>query len=136
MQEMERSSNWIWIDSTDTAGCEKEPYIVFFRKSFWHTGHVKISANCRYKLYINGSFVQEGPQKGSREMAYEDEASFEGLLRPGRNTAAVEVLYYPSDIGKRNHSLYDSPFPCLYIEEAGTGHELDNQGDGSLIDCI
>lgn len=55
-------SNWIWIK--DWAQADKtKPYVVYFRKEFTQAEQLRISANCRYKLYINGTFVQEGPKK-------------------------------------------------------------------------
>ena len=121
-----QTSSWIWLKDWDKRKPE-EPCIVYFRKRFREAGPLRISANCRYKLYINGQFVQEGPQKGTREAAYVDDAQIAPFCRSGENVAAVEVLYYPEDNGKRNDSLYYSPFPCLYIEDTGTKQELDGR---------
>ena len=121
-----QTSNWIWLEGWDKRKRE-EPCIVYFRKRFRKADRIRISANCRYKLYINGQFVQEGPQKGTREAAYVDDAQIASFCRPGENIAATEVLYYPEDSGKRNDSLYYSPFPCLYIEDPGEYRELDGR---------
>ncbi len=121
-----QTSSWIWLKDWDKRKRE-EPCVVYFRKSFKEAGSLRISANCRYKLYINGRFVQEGPQKGTGEAAFVDEAQIASFCREGENIAAVEVLYYPENSGKRNDSLYYSPFPCLYIEDTGAGKELDGR---------
>ncbi|HJA65808.1 MAG TPA: hypothetical protein H9955_05825 [Candidatus Mediterraneibacter cottocaccae] len=116
-------TNWIWMQ--DEIHDEREyPCIVYFRKEFNDAGKIRISANCRYKLYINGVFVQEGPQKGNAETAYADSADLGKYVRKGeKNTAAVEVLYYPEDPARRNDSLYYSQYPCLYIEDLGDAVE-------------
>ena len=121
------TSNWIWIRDREEAP-KDEPCIVYFRKRFRHAGKLRISANCRYKLYINDIFVQEGPQKGTAELAYADGADIHAYIREGENIAAVEVLYYPEDSSRRNDSLYYSPFPCLYIEDSGAEQELEGAG--------
>ena len=120
------TSNWIWNCRPEQAKYS-EACIVYFRKRFQKADRLRISANCRYKLYINGVFVQEGPQKGTRETAFVDEAFIGKYCRAAENEAAVEVLYYPEDAGKRNDSLYYSPFPCLYIEDPGPEHQLDGR---------
>ena len=151
MNENLLTNSFIW--TRDRANQEyREPCVVYFRKEFSCISDFYISANCRYKLYINGKFIQEGPQKGNRETAYKDKVccregiltdSFDASKTAGvgqtapaaaddaedgtkavlpKNVAAVEVLYYPEDASRRNDSLYYSRFPCLYIEAPG---ELD-----------
>lgn len=116
-------TNYIWLPqwSLEDAG---EARIVYFRRVFEleeipGSLHVQITANSRYKLYINGAFVQEGPQKGTAERAFLDTAELQAYVKPGRNVAAVEVLRYPENREKRNDSLYHSAYPCLYV----AGHE-------------
>lgn len=110
-------TNWIWTQDWSEKKKAEEPVIVYFRKKINHARQIKISANCRYKLYINGNFVQEGPQKGSNEAAYLDTADIEKYMEGQENVLAVEVLYYPEDFDKRNDSLYYSCFPGLYVED-------------------
>lgn len=57
---------------------------------------IKITADSRYKLYVNGEFVGEGPQKALdvREW-YVDSVEIGPYLHPGMNAAAVEVLRFP-----------------------------------------
>lgn len=63
-------SNWIWLEHWSVEK-QKEPVLVYFRKDmelctvlehFW----VRISADTRYKLYINGKLCETGPAKGDR----------------------------------------------------------------------
>ena len=116
MEQNYLTSSFIWLDQWEQVK-KNEPCVVYFRKPFVRAEKIRISANCRYKLYINGVFVQEGPQKGSAESAFGDEADVGPFLKDTVSTAAVEVLYYPEDPAKRNDSLYYSPYPCLYISD-------------------
>lgn len=126
MTDMLRS-NWIW--TPDWRFEERQtPHILFFRKEFGRADHVMVSANCRYKLYINGQFVQEGPQKGCAELAYRDPAKLAPFLSGDKNTAALEVLWYPEAPALRNDSLYYSPYPCLYVEDLSEKGELNGSG--------
>lgn len=118
--------NWLWTANFDPWKLEK-PCIVYFRKEFeineiQTAPDLLISANCRYKLYINGNFVQEGPQKGDPETSYKDRAKIGTYLKEGSNAVAVEVLYYPQNPLCRNDSLYYSPWPCLYAEGVLADH--------------
>ena len=56
---------------------------------------IKITADSRYKLYINGKFVQEGPQKPlDQKEWFVDTANAAPYLVPGANVVAVEVLRF------------------------------------------
>ena len=76
---------------------------------------IKITADSRYKLYINGKFVQEGPQKPlDQKEWFVDTANAAPYLVPGANVVAVEVLRFAAS---QNDSLYRTNTPCLYIED-------------------
>ena len=96
-------TNWIWLPEW-TLEDAAEPHIVSFRKQFElqnlpQTHTIRISADSRYKLYINGNFVQEGPQKAlSLKEWFVDRLDIAAYLREGTNTAAVEVLRYPTPV--------------------------------------
>ena len=96
------------------------PRIVCFRKvissdSVPENGILKISADSRYKLYINGRFIQEGPCKANKGSWYYEECRLKPYIRAGENCIAVEVLRYPEDFGRRNHSLLRTGLPFLYV---------------------
>lgn len=133
------TSNFIWTKEW-SSGDKEKPAVVYFRKKFVSHGipqkrEIAISANCRYKLYINGQFVQEGPQKGCNESAYKDPADIGAYLRDGDNVIAAEVLYYPENPDLRNDSLYYSQYPCLYVEDKNGADDKDGVGaDGERLD--
>ena len=121
-------TNWIWL-SEWTLEDAAEPHIVCFRKQFElqnlpQTHTIRISADSRYKLYINGNFVQEGPQKAlSMKEWFVDRLDIAAYLREGTNTAAVEVLRYPTPGLSMSHptgndSLLHTELPGLFVEDA------------------
>lgn len=123
---MHQTSHFIWTKDLNHK-IYTEPVIVYFRKKLIIDNqnikkNLYISANCRYKLYVNGVFLQEGPQKGFAEYAFKDPVCLnQSVLRTGENVIACEVLYYPQDQNKRNDSLYYSSYPCLYVEDTDDG---------------
>ena len=121
-------TNWIWLPEW-TLEDAAEPHIVCFRKQFElqnlpQTHTIRISADSRYKLYINGNFVQEGPQKAlALKEWFVDTADITDWLHEGANTAAVEVLRYPTPGLSMSHptgndSLLHTEFPGLFVEDA------------------
>ena len=57
---------------------------------------VRLSADCRYKLWCNGAFVSFGPAKGDGKVWYYDALDLAPWLRAGINVLAVQVLHYPA----------------------------------------
>jgi alpha-L-rhamnosidase len=56
---------------------------------------MRISANSRYRLWINGRAVTSGPCKGDRWRRYYETLDVSDYLREGTNIIAVKVVYYP-----------------------------------------
>lgn len=125
----EDKTNWIWCDSWEGKDLEI-PRIVLFRcvieiKNKPVNGKICISADTRYKLYINNCFVQVGPCKGDRQVWFFDTIDITSYVRTGENVIAVAVLRYPEHPEKGNHSMFRTATPGLYI----TGMILDENGD-------
>lgn len=53
---------------------------------------VRVLADARYKLWVNGRFVACGPCKGTRDRRYYDELDLTEYLVPGENRIAVTLL--------------------------------------------
>lgn len=114
-------THWIWIPGVEEKVMDK-PRIVYFRKVITiqtpeTERRIKISADTRYKLYINGVFVQFGPARGDRHIWYYDEVELTPYLRMGENVIAVEVLRYAVGYGTGNHGMFRSSTPGVFIEE-------------------
>ena len=122
-------TNFIW--TTDwTAEDDSRARIVYFRKEIEIeqgkvpvTNGIRITADSRYKLYVNGSFVREGPQKAlDRREWFVDTADIAPFLTVGANAVAVEVLRFPAPTlaafqVRSNDSLYRTEIPHLYVED-------------------
>ncbi|KAL4795812.1 hypothetical protein BDV19DRAFT_378566 [Aspergillus venezuelensis] len=94
--------SWIWpprwIDSAPTNVNTAGRIVHFIRtislpsqpsKALLH-----ISADTRYKLFVNGVRVAVGPTKGSPAIWYYDTLDIAGYLEVGENTVAIDVIRY------------------------------------------
>lgn len=83
-----------WITKKSSGASDNATY--YFKKDFdlavVKEAVVEISAQARYKLYINDSFVACGPCKGTREKTYFDTVNVTDYLKVGNNKIFVEVL--------------------------------------------
>ncbi len=55
-----------------------------------------ISANSRYRLWVNGHPITSGPLKGDKMRHYYDTLEVSKYLKPGFNCIAVKVIAYPA----------------------------------------
>ncbi len=122
-------TNWIWIPGWN-AEDKDEPRIVYFRKVFDidrvpEKLEVKISADSRYKLYVNSKLAEIGPSKGDNQVWYYDTVDLAPHLIRGRNVLAVIVLSYPLEYRKGNLSVFRTQTPGLYF----AGEYADENGD-------
>ncbi|KAL6912443.1 hypothetical protein FSST1_010203 [Fusarium sambucinum] len=91
-------TSWMWNanfheNSPNTAG-----RFVHFRKSLFVDKEIpsaltiSITADTRYKLYINSNFVAYGPVKGDANLWFYDEIDISPYLHLGQNQIAIHVL--------------------------------------------
>ncbi|KAI1024040.1 hypothetical protein LB504_005013 [Fusarium proliferatum] len=91
-------TSWMWNPAfiekaTSTAG-----RFVHFRKTFFVNAEIPISlpiqitADTRYKLYVNKQLVAFGPVKGDANLWFYDEVDISPYLRLGENHIAIHVL--------------------------------------------
>lgn len=128
MREYMKDSNWIWLPSW-TARDKEIPRVVHFRKEIDLKAHpgqaaVRISADTRYKLYINGTLVEVGPCRGDHQIWFCDTVDLLPYLKPGRNILGVSVLRYPENPSEGNHGMFRTSTPGLYV----TGKIQDMEG--------
>ncbi|MEY8327074.1 alpha-L-rhamnosidase C-terminal domain-containing protein [Lachnospiraceae bacterium 54-11] len=122
------SSNWVWIPEWENRG-QTKAYLVCFRRKFMADARqeemkIQISADSRYKLYVNGKLAEIGPCKGDRLIWYYDEVDIAPFLKVGENILAVEVLRYPVN-GWGNHSIIRTHTPGFYLKEVAGKHDVD-----------
>ena len=133
-------TNWIWVPGW-SAEDDADTRIVYFRKTFSIgeeevpvSKKIRISADSRYKLYVNGTFVQEGPQKAlSLKEWYVDEAELAPYLKEGENAVGVEVIRFPapsfsSAKENTNDSLLRTQIANLYVQDLPGGEDIPLEG--------
>ncbi len=108
---------WIW-GSPGLAHEHRNEY-VYLRKTFRlksppASAHVRISADNRYILYVNGRFVCRGPARCEPRFQSYDEVDLAPWLRRGRNVIAALAHHY-------GESTFQS------LERGGWGFLLDGQ---------
>lgn len=130
---MDRMTNWIWTKNW-SAQDKDEPILMLFRKKFRihgmvHQANLSISADTRYKLFLNGRMVEMGPSRGDRQIWFYDEVDLKPYLSQGDQVLAVQVLRYPTEHRKGNHGMFRTEYPGLYLK----GFLLDEQGNKTKL---
>lgn len=133
-----KESKWIWI-SEKIKRAEYAPFLVLFRKEIWleeevQSAKILISADSRYKLYINDKLVEVGPSKGDQQIWFMDEPDILPFLKKGKNIIAAEVLRFPQNPFLGNQSVMTTAFPGLYCDGGVTdknGRFYDLSADAS-----
>ena len=113
-------TKWVWYGHPKAEDISKAE-LVYFRKKLQlqeKPDHfmVRLSADTRYKLYVNGSFVTAGPSKGDQKIWYYDRLDLGNWLQAGENLIGVAVLRYPLSHRSGNYSLITTTTPGLFLE--------------------
>lgn len=93
-------AKWIWYKGLEGMGEAAEHELVYFRRSFAVPADqacrmvIHVSADSRYRLYVNGRSVAVGPCKGDGRTHYYETVDVSHLLVPGTNVLAAKVLHY------------------------------------------
>ena len=75
---------------------------------------IKVSADSRYRLYLNGVFVNAGPVRGSATLNFYDETDISGYLKKGHNEIFFEVYSLLAE-----NYVFNSLVPALIAEIPG-----------------
>ena len=94
---MNISAEWIWLED----GCPATSYnqMVAFRRDFRleslpANARLAISADTRYRLKVNGQWLNDGPARAYPNHYSYDELCLDGILRVGINRIEAEVRYF------------------------------------------
>ena len=96
-----REANWIWCQGEAVP----ENFYLYCRKSVTFDdmpahATVHVTADSRYKFFINGQFVGRGPARCDQRYEYYDTFDVAPLLQPGENVISAIVHQY----GSSSHS--------------------------------
>jgi hypothetical protein len=92
-------AKWIWLDKEAASGTKQER--AYARRTFRiaDPGNVRltidVTADSRYRLYMNGDWVSSGPSKGDGWSHYYETLDLSAYLVPGVNVLAAIVVHYP-----------------------------------------
>ena len=114
------TSGWIWTPDW-TAKDQQIPRLVLFRRSLEITSpielaKIKVTADSRYKFYVNGKLVEVGPLKGNQKKWYVDTLDISNYLHVGLNVIGVKVLRYPDIHLAGNYGVVRTEMPGLYVQ--------------------
>lgn len=132
-------THWIWVPEWKELVNDK-PSLVRFRKKLELDSRpesfiIKMSADTRYKLYINGTFVEFGPARGDHSIWYMDEVEIAQWLKEGMNVIAVEVLRFSVAYRTGNFGMFRTSTPGLFVEEiTGNGLVADESWKCKVVD--
>lgn len=92
------SKFWIWNGHEEYKEKRQKCELLYFRRTFMlreipASMNVKVSADSRYRLYINGVSVSIGPCKSGVEYTFYEEVDISKYLRVGKNVLAAKVLH-------------------------------------------
>ncbi len=110
---------WIWVPDHDDAGHEAR--FVLFRKTFnldkvpSEKQFVRVSADTRYRLLVNGQRASFGPAKSYLARWNFEEVDIQPFLRVGKNVLAVKVLRF-SFAHAGNSSMIRANIPGLVLQ--------------------
>lgn len=116
----QENSTWIWTYKKGYKMNTKS-HIVYFRKVLDLVEAPKemmvhVSADSKYKLYVNGMLVNVGPQKGDGSIWYYDKLDLSSHVKSGKNVIVIAVLSIPNRHNSGNHAFYRTDTPGLYLK--------------------
>jgi hypothetical protein len=112
------SANWIWVADYDDTSAEGK--LCLFRRRFQLSEAqtepclLRVSADTRYRLYVNNIGVSIGPCKSYPEKWYYETVDIQPFLRKGANTITATVLRF-SDKHVGSLSLSRTALPGLIV---------------------
>ncbi|KOY12902.1 hypothetical protein AMS66_29850 [Paenibacillus xylanivorans] len=90
----------MWIHDKQVVLEENQVELIYFRRNFVLENiqelklNIMVSADSRYRLYVNGFPVSHGPSKGDNHTHYYEEIDCSAYLHNGHNVIAAKVVHY------------------------------------------
>lgn len=104
----------LWIYASDRPA---ETRFYYFKKTFEAKASdsldLRVSADTRYQLYINGNLISEGPCMGAAHLRYYETVNASDALKDGENEIFVKVQYV---VGPYFHIVYHGDHPALWFD--------------------
>lgn len=108
LHKMVWNARWIWGPGPGEAVLGPRPggppfSVLYFRRTFDLASDgkgelvVHISADSRYRFYVNGAFVGRGPARSDLDHYVFETYDVSDKLQPGPNVLAVQVMHYGID---------------------------------------
>lgn len=119
MRAMNKQAFWIWYHE----GRPQKKEMCFFRKEFSLESKldqciVHVSADSKYRFFVNDTAVLRGPRKGDRFRKYYDTVDIAPYLNVGINVISAWVVYFPEDYA--SSEVFDTgPISVVTTSRAG-----------------
>lgn len=130
-------TQWIWHPDWKDAADNTAGGFVHFRKFVTverqptKPMNIKITADTKYQLYVNGQLVNTGPVKGDAHLWFYDDLDIQPYLKEGENCVIVRVLRF-FHTTKYATSFPRLPIPGLFIHASTEAQQCPTiQTDGS-----
>ncbi len=117
---MNKDSAWIWVKDWSEID-QAHSRFVNFRTNFTldkavTSAVVKVSADSRYRLYVNGVSVSFGPCKGDHFVWHYEEVDIAPHLVAGENAVCAIVLRYPNSNLEGGQAVFRTDTPGFFLE--------------------
>ncbi|HZZ41686.1 MAG TPA: family 78 glycoside hydrolase catalytic domain [Tepidisphaeraceae bacterium] len=125
------NASWIWVEG----GSREYNAYIAFRREFdiepgaVAAGRLRITADARYEVYVNGVWVGHGPVRSWPHIWGVDEYDVRHLLRAGRNVIAVLVTHYGLSTFQYIHAEAGLLAQLDWVGAAGGSHRLVTDRD-------
>lgn len=111
-------SGWIWTAQPWDRG---EANMCFFRRVLTleqtpERALCQLSADSRYRFFVNGKQVCLGPRKGDDKVWYYDEVDISSMLTPGENVLSAITVHFPEILEKGIRSVWRKAVPAFYCK--------------------
>lgn len=125
MDQKKKSGRWMWTPDREETDRQRA-VTVYFRKRLQLAERpgswtVRVTADTRYKFYVNEELVQFGPSRGDLSAWFADSFDLAPFLHAGENVLAVSVLRFPQEGTEGNHGMFRTACPGFYCEEPESG---------------